>query len=335
MNKRFSGALLCTVLLLTACMAQQVRLDAPNIELARADVLPTGQELEATKHKVVIFPPDAQAQPLARDAGLGLSISTELAQYITQTASNLIDHTQANALAQEIQQLETTGAIAHEGPVVADFALTGTITNASVATTYYPPQNWTDKKGQVYKVHAKCTHSVKVAGVVKVHGTMPRLAHLQSIKLDHASTSTEETRSSDCTVTDAHKHELLTQAAQNAVKKARVGLQNLFAPQAYIIEAKQNGQNLIFKLSGGTDSGFNVDDELTIYTRQLMQNPLTGKDNLENIELTQGKVSSTLGSNYAWIIVEDWAGAHRIRLGDFVKVRYSKGFLEKVGGLID
>ena len=72
MNKRFSGALLCTVLLLTACMAQQVRLDAPNIELARADVLPTGQELEATKHKVVIFPPDAQAQPLARDAGLGL-----------------------------------------------------------------------------------------------------------------------------------------------------------------------------------------------------------------------------------------------------------------------
>jgi len=318
MNKCFSGAMLCTVLL-SACAAQNVRLDAPNIVLARADVLPSEHELEASKHKVVIFPPDDHAQVLARDAGLSLSISTELAQYIAQTASNLIDHTQASTLAQEIQLLETTSAGTHEGPVMADFALTSAISNASVSTTYYPPQNWTDKKGQVYKVPAKCTHNVKVVGVTKVYATLPRLALLQTIKLDHASTKTEETRSTDCTATDAQKHELLNQTARNAVKKARVGLQNLFAPQAYIIEAKQNGQNLIFKLSGGSDSGFSVGDELTIYTRQLMQNPLTGKDNLENIELTQGQVSSTLGNNYAWIIVDDWAGAHRIRLGDFVK----------------
>lgn len=332
-------------LILTGCVVQTVKLDAPSIGLALADVMPTERELEGNRHRVVIFAPDQEMSALARSADIGATLVAELEQYSAPTGANILlakrletgatEPSSAARLEQEIQHFNTSGSSKQDELVAADFALTSALTDAKVSASFYPAQNWTDKKGQIFKVPAKCTYHAAIAGNIRIYNTQPRLALLNSIALDHTLTSTEETRASACPLPDERKHELLSQATQQAVKNIRVQVQNPFAPKAFIIEGKPDGNDLIFKLSGGSDNGLNAGAEVTIFTRQLMQNPLTGKESIEEIELTKGKISSAIGSNYAWITVENRSGASRIRLGDLARVRYSKGFLEKIGGLID
>lgn len=334
-----------TTLFLAGCVVQTVKLDAPSIGLPLADVMPTERELDGSRHRVVIFPTNQNLSALAREADISAALLAELEQYISPTGANIMianrletgvtEPSPAARLEQEIQRFDTTGASIQSDLVTADFALTSVLTDAKVAASFYPAQNWTDKKGQIFKVPAKCTYHASIAGNIRIYNTQPRLGLLNSIALDHALTSTEETRASACPLPDERKHELLSLATRQAVKNIRVQVQNPFAPKAFIIEGKQDGNDLIFKLSGGAENGFNEGDEVTIFTRQLMQNPLTGKESIEEIELTKGRITSALGSNYAWITVDNRSGAGRVRLGDLARVRYSKGFLEQIGGLID
>lgn len=336
---------MATILFLGGCVVQTVKLDAPSIGLALTDVMPTERELEGTRNLVVILPTNQSLSALAREAEIGSTLETVIEQYIQPTAANIMvasqgaaqqnEHFLASRLEQDIQQFETTGINTQNDLIKADFAISSMLTDAKVTASFYPVQNWTDKKGQVYKVPAKCTYTASISGNIRIYSIQPRLTVLDTLVLNHTLTSTVETRTTECQMSDQHKNELLTKAARLAVKNIRVQLQNPFAPKAFIIEAKQDGNARIYKLSGGYDNGLNAGDELTIFSRRLMQNPLTGKESIEEVELTKGKISTSLGSNYAWITVDNTIESSRIRLGDLARVRYSKGFLEKIGGLID
>lgn len=334
-KRMLSGFALFAAMLMSGCGTQSVITDQPSIELAHADIMPTEQELEGAKHRVVIFSPDDSVNELARATGLAHTLSTELGHFISETGAEIIDRNLANQLEQEIRLAEMHGIATYEGPRVADFALNGTLSTATISVAFSPAHNWVDKKGQSYTVPAKCTYTASISGVIKVYSMTPKLSYLDSLKLDYNYTTTEETKKTECIISDHHRQSFISLSAKNSVKKVRSTLKNLFAPKAYILEAKPHGEDIIFKLSSGTDSGFKAGQGLKIYTRKVALNSISGKESIEDIELVEGEISATIGSNYAWIIVEDKRRARKVRLGDFVKVKYNEGLLGSFGGLIN
>lgn len=242
-------------LFLAGCVVQTVKLDAPSIGLPLADVMPTERELEGNRHRVVIFGTHQHIHATASSTNVGPTVGLELEKYIALTGAHIIhaNHEETelpqasllSPLAQAIQQFESTGFSAQNDLITADFALTSALTEAMVSASFYPTQNWTDKKGQIFKVPAKCTYNASITGSIKIYSTQPRLALLKNIALDQTLTSTEETRASNCPMSDERKDELLNQVTRQAVKNIRVQVQNPFAPKAFIIEGKQDGNDLI------------------------------------------------------------------------------------------
>jgi hypothetical protein len=334
MKIKLLSAAICSALMLTACGAKKVMLDVPSIELARADVMPTREELAGEKTKVVVFNPDDTINKLAKAAGIGNTIGVELSRHITETGSEIVDRNMAKQLEKELQLAEMHGKASYEGPKVADYAITGAISTATISSSFAEAYSWTDKNGQVYVTPASCTYTGSISGTLKIYSMIPSLRYMESVSLNDRYSTSQETRDSSCPLNATQQQGLVSEAARSAVKSARIAVQNFFAPKAYILEAKpQNGQT-IFKLSAGRASGFKEGEDLSIYTRKVSRHPITGDETVEDVEIIEGEISATIGDNYAWIVVDDPDAANRVRLGDFIKVRYSIGFLEGLGGLL-
>lgn len=329
MNKKFLLATSIGTLVLAGC----AKLPSDNfsqyqpISMQKADVLPTRDNLMGSKTKVVIFTPDDGGIALAKKAKGGHSIAATLETYLAETGVEIVDRKIAKKLQSEIHLAETKGKSEYQGPDIADYAITGSISTAQVGASFTERKVRTDDDGDTHVTPAKCEFTARVTGNLKLY-TLPALAYSKTISIDDSVSSKTETSNSRCPMSVSQERSLVRRAAAKAVKDSRIEFQNFFAPKAYVLERRVYEDQSIFKLSAGTNLGFKAGDELKFYSVNVSENQLTGKISKEEYPVTEGEVAKDLVfDQYAWVMVDNET-AKNVKLGDFVKIVYSPDWTE-------
>jgi hypothetical protein len=331
MKKQFLLTTIISALALTGCATTSDNFTQyQSVSMNKADILPTEESLAGEKFKVVIFTADDGGSKLAKKAKAGYSVATTLEKYMAEAGVEIVDRKLAKILEAEMAAAEDLVESTYQGPDIADYAITGSISTAQVGASFTERSSYKDKKGKIHIIPAYCTYSAQVAANLKLH-TLPALTYSKTISIDDSVSSTTDTNNSNCPLSASQQQSMVRSAAVEAVKDSRIEFKNYFSPKAYVLEHRVFEDQDIFKLSAGTNLGFKAGDKLKFYNLRKSINPITNVTTNEESPVTEGKVEKELVfDTYAWVSV-DHEKAKNIKLGDFVKISYSKGFLE--GGI--
>lgn len=318
-------------LAMTGCAGTSIKnFDAmAPVSLQPSEIMPSKAELAGSKPRVVVFEADHGEITLAKSARVGGTIAGELEKHLGATHSELVDRKLATRLQKELALAEMHGKSGYTGPEVADIAIVGVVTQASAGSSFTEAQRWQDKNGKWYESAAKCNYSGEIAGSIRVY-QMPEMQAVKSLELKGSASSSQETRNSNCPLSENGAQRLVQAAASRGVNALRVDLQNIFAPRGYVIEHRSgNGQNII-KVSMGSNHGLKPGNSLEILNLTHSTNPLTNKTSVDVFKLGTARVSDQIGSDTSWMIIDSEI-ADKIRLGQPVQMQFKKSFLEQVG----
>jgi len=329
MNKKLLAVAITASLGLTGCMSTQVKMSEYSaVSLQSADILPTKESLLGEKQKIVIFPADTKNSALASKSKTGMAIATNLETYLSEVGVEIVDRTVASKLKKELQLAEAKGKSKYEGPQVANFTITGNVSNASISSKFHEYSS-TIIDGKLYETAAHCTFSTSVAANLKLY-KLPGLAYSKTIPIKGSASLNSDTTNSRCPINKSTTYSLINKAAQDGVRTGRTEFQNYFAPKAYVLERKTKEGQSIFKISAGKNLGFVPESKITFYNLSVSKNPLTGVASTEEYSVVEGTVTANLiGDDFAWILVDD-ENADKIKLGDYVKVTYDRSVLGDV-----
>lgn len=303
-----------------------------EVSLQRADLMPTKESLSGAKQKVVIFTPDVSNAELAKLSNADKRMASTLEKYLANVGVEIVDRNVASQLRKELVLAESKGVSSYEGPEVANYAITGTITDSSLSYSFTKRSTRKTKKGKTRVTPAHCDFTASISANLKLY-KLPGLAFAKTIPVQYSASMDSETSNSRCPIDNETASALVRKAAKKAIKNERTKFQNFFSPKAYVLARKVDGDSNLFKISAGKNFGFVSESTITFYNLALNKNPITGEIQGEESVLVEGTVTANLiGDNYAWILVEG-EKADKIKLGDYVKVKYEKVTLGSLIGL--
>lgn len=321
------------LILLSGCSTKVGNLaDYQSAPLAQSKFMPTN--LDAGKPKVVVFELSNGKNSSAIQADVGATAATEIERYINESGSvELVDRAAADKLQNEIQLIEMGGTTPYNGPAIANYAISGSISNTGTDTKFVEAVAYKGKDGKIYRTSPSCSYISKVSGLVKIY-ELPSMRIAFSQNFSDTKSQSEDARGAyDCDRSD--RPELVRAATVDGIEAMRHDLKNFFATKGYISEKRlsSDGKKIIFKVEFGSNDGIQEGDEVSIYTLQENFNAIRKTSTQEEIKLGVAKVSEQITQNACWLLIEDKALADKIRLGDYVKVHYSKTFLDHVKGV--
>jgi len=292
--------------------------------LRDTDVMPTQDQLQAKRTKVLVFEADDKAvRDRLRDAGVLKARKIE--EVLSGSSVEIVDRNLALKLRDEIALAEAKGdgSTTYEGPEVANVAVRAFITDVGAGSQYTPASRY-ESKGKIYQVPHVCNYTGFATGGLRVY-EVPSLRLMATFSLKgNASVSENAYCRDDQSVLIG----LARQAVEDSVHRNRADLKNMFAPKGYVVEKRALGKDVIFKVMVGKTHGAASQDKLTFYTVRKNENRLTKKVEYEEVPIVTGVLSDQIGDDFAWIVPDDLDKAKQIRLGDFVKVVYKKGFFD-------
>ncbi|MCE2681040.1 MAG: hypothetical protein LW629_11515 [Burkholderiales bacterium] len=173
-------------------------------------------------------------------------------------------------------------------------------------------------------IKATCAYSGNASGGIRVY-ELPSLRQVANFNLKGSTYSSE---GGYCRNDFNTLGAVMRGAVEDAVYDNRVELKNLFAPKGYVSEKRILDRRVIFKVMLGRSSGVNPGDRVTFFTLRKKENRLTKKLEYEEQTLTTGVVSDKVADELAWVLPDDLPKAEQIRLGDYARVQYRKGFFD-------
>lgn len=325
MSKKLVAIAITAAMGVTGCGHTIVNMsEYSEVSLQKADLLPSKESLAGAKQKIVIFPAET-TESLAQKSKVGMSIATNLETYLSEVGVEIVDRTVATKLKKELQLAEAKGKSQYEGPQVANFTITGNVSNVALSSKFYEYSSRVID-GKLYETAAHCRFSASVSANLKLY-KLPGLAYSKTIPVKGTASQNSDTTNSRCPINKENTYSLINKAAQDGVRTGRVEFQNYFAPKAYVLERKIKEGQSIFKISAGKNFGFMPESKITFYNLSVSKNPLTGVASTEEYPVVEGTVTANLiGDDFAWILVDD-ENADQIKLGDYVKVTYDRSAL--------
>tara|TARA_R110001583_G_scaffold18604_4_gene73858 strand:+ start:5770 stop:6813 length:1044 start_codon:yes stop_codon:yes gene_type:complete len=324
MKKKLLVVAVSATLSLTGCIQtkEDIR-EYTDVSMQKADILPSKETLAGTKQKVVIFPADTSNSPLGKSSNAGTAISTALETYLAEVGVEIVDRNIARKLKSELALAESKGKSQYNGPDIANYAITGSVSNASISYDFTARSSYTNDDGKTRVTPAHCRFTATVAANLKLY-KLPGLAYSKTITTEENSSFSTDTSNSRCPISNASANALVQKAAKLGVEDNREKFQNFFSPKAYVLERKVSGDKSLFKISAGKNFGFKPESTITFYNLEVKANPLTGDVAVEEYAVVEGTVTTNLISeHFAWILVDD-EYADQVKLGDYVKVKYEK-----------
>ena len=325
MQKKLLATTIAASLALSGC-ALTLDPDAyQEVSMEKADRMPTADALAGKKEKIVIFPADNGTSNLAKRGNLGFSFATTLESTLADVGVEVVDRGAAKILQKELQLAESKGKAEYKGPEIADYAVTGQVSDASLSSTFHEKRTWEDDDGDYHERAAYCSFTATVSAQLKAY-ILPGLVHSKTIPVTGSSSYSTETTNSRCPISEASAISLAKKAVKKAISKKETQFKNNFAPKAYVLQRRDLDGESIFKLSSGTHLGLEGGADVVIYTKEVSDHPITGAITIEEKKIGEGDVADEpLGSNYSWIVIDDQEKANKIKLGDYVKRVHSRG----------
>lgn len=324
MKKKLLVVAVSATLGLTGCMQTKENIrEYTDVSMQKADILPSKETLAGAKQKIVIFPADTTDSPLGKLSHTGTAISTALETHLAEVGVEIVDRNIAKKLKKELALAESKGKSQYNGPDVANYAITGNVSNASLSYDFTARKSYTNDDGKTSVTPAHCRFTATVAANLKLY-KLPGLAYSKTITTEDKASFSTDTSNSRCPISNASANALIRKAAKAGVESNRAKFQNFFSPKAYVLERKVNGDKSLFKISAGKNFGFKPESTITFYNLEVKANPLTGDVAIEEYAVVEGTITSNLISDhFAWILVDD-EYADQVKLGDYVKVKYEK-----------
>ncbi len=326
------------LLLITSCSTTISNFDAYQKQfLSKTKFMPSKDNVEGKAPKIVVFSFDQNNNQIVMQAGLGDSMANDVENVLGKNRlGEIVDRKAAIKLQKEISLAEMNKTGSYKGPIVADYAISGAISNAgftskySNGTTYYNPQS-----RQLVTLPPKYTYSADVAGNLKIY-ELPSLSVIEAIEFSDKKSRSEAVQQDGGfalgsiqiggkKVEGAKRDDsLVRQAGGNAISDIEVDIKNFFAKKGYILEKRTFKNKAIFKISLGSSDGIKQNDKFEITGQYETQNPLTDQIDVERRIIATGTVADIVDPKTCWVVLDDTKKADSVRLGDSVKIKYKK-----------
>jgi hypothetical protein len=311
--------------------------------LSKTNFMPSKENLEGKAAKVVVFSLDENDNQVATQSGLGNSVANNIENVISQNRlAELVDRKAANKLQKEISLAEMNKTGSYKGPLVADYAVSGSISNAGFTKKYSDGSTYLNPKtGTMVNIPPKFTYSSDVAGNLKVY-ELPSLAVVESIEFSGNKSRTENVQQDGGFKLGAiqlggqqvkgteRDDNLVRKAGEDAIDDIKVDIKNFFAKKGYILEKRVYENKSIFKITLGSLDGIKHGDKFEIIGQYEVENPITNQAEIERRIIGTGTVTDKIDPKNSWVIVDDEKAINSVRLGDSVKMKYKKSSFAKV-----
>jgi len=313
--------------------------------------MPTESLLKASQDrtKVILLRTEQKASEGQAYKELTDALSREVEALLGENGVEIVDRSLADKLDQEIKMCELQGSGkcgSAVQPSVARYAVKAAITNASYSPTLIPGQKMTggdgtfliaaasypgfverfpvDGKNDYIIVKPHFNHVAQVSTAVRVY-EVPSLREVKAV----VSSGAQNERTADRAPLES---QLLLSSLKVAATAgdAKAELLNVFAPRGYVIGRRENGKEVIFKISMGTTQGLLPGVSVVIVSEQDSINPITQKTSSDLIDVVKGKVSDLVLSSEAWVVPDDAEKAKRVSLGDQVIVKHEAGLMDQL-----
>jgi hypothetical protein len=306
---------------------------------AKSTFMPSKEDLDGKLIKVVVFPLEENSIQIASQAQLGSSIADNVENILgAARIAQIVDRKGVAKLQKEVQLAEMKKTGAYKGPQVADYAISGTISNVTFNGDYSPSTiGYNPLSGQITNVPAKSNFVSTVTGNIKIY-ELPSMVVLQTIEFSAKRKVSENAQdqgglniagiikigAKEVKIRDRDDG-MVRRAGLEAVNDVQVEIKNALARRAYILEKRALGSKAIFKINLGSSDGIKDGAEFDVVGKYESQNEITNDTEIETRVIASGKVSSRIEPETAWIIINDKDQENQVRIGDVVKMKYKKG----------
>lgn len=312
--------------------------------ITKTEFMPSKESLEGKPAKVVVFDLDENGNQVATQAQLGSSIANSVETVLSKNRlAALVDRKAAAKLQKEIALAETNKTGSYKGPQIADYAISGTISNAGFTSKYNKGSTqFNPKTGRSTSNPPRFIYSSEVSGNLKIY-ELPSLAVVEVIELNGEKSRTEnvqkkgglsfggilEIGGEEAKGAD-RDDSLVRKAGEDAVEEATVDLKNTLAKKGYILEKRVFEKKTIFKITLGSLDGLKHGDKFEIFGQYETENPITNQNEVERRVIGSGTVTDKIDPKTAWVVVDENDSVEKVRLGDSIKMKYKKSTFSSV-----
>lgn len=347
-KRKLTITFISTILLLTASSCTSTKIKRftkyEPAPILRTTFMPEPEALDSSNPKVVVLPFETGNSAISRQTNVNTTLMSSVEGILTKNVlADLVDRNTAEKLREEIALAEMSQTGSYEGPMIAEYAINGTIgkldfsSNFKEEVSIYDPVNM-----QTYHSPAKFIYTAEVGGIIKIY-EIPSMRVVKTFDFKGKKVRREDVKtdrqdvlfgaiSSKRTRSNAKKLDIgmIQEAARRGVEDQTIEFKNFFAKRGYIVEKKKLGKKSIFKISLGSVDGIKKGDKFDVITKIEETNPLTNKKEITTIKIAEGVISREITPNYCWIKIDGKKSAQKIRLGDTVKMKYRRTFGSKL-----
>ncbi len=329
-------------LIFTSCAPKIKNFDSYNKQyLPQSSFLPTKKDLNSNLPKVVVFKFDSNNIETAKQAKLEESLAEYIENLISKNnLANILDRSSTKKLKDEIKLSELNQTGSYKGPQIADYAVSGSVSNASFSKKYKSSGVMYDSNtGALVSVPARYIYESDVEGSLKIY-EIPSLKVLKNIKFSGYSTRQENVKSDGLNIGSISfgkkdpglekDNGLVRKAAGDAIKAVEPFLKQALIKKGYILEKRVHEDKVIFKVSLGSNNGIKHGDNLEIVGKYEIENPITKESEIEKRILAKGKVTNLINPKSCWIVLNKDKEISKIRLGDIVNMMYKQSEFTKI-----
>lgn len=317
--------------------------------ISKTAFMPDPAVIEGTKPmKVAVFNLDEDDIEVAKQASLGAALSADIENVLTKNhLAKIVDRKATEKLQKEIALAEMNKTGSYKGPEIADYAISGTISNASFTKKYSSGGVYPNKDGTITRIPPKFTYTGEVGGNIKIY-ELPSMSVVENFEFSDKRSRSENVQADNNVSIGGliefggqqakgidRDDNLVRKAGEEAIEDIAVDVKNFFARRGFILERRSYENKSIFKINLGSTDGIEQGDKFEITGQYEVENPLTGKTEVERRVIAEGVVSDKIDPKTAWVIIDDKKALENIRIGDSVKFKYKKSFFSKVSRLAE
>lgn len=311
--------------------------------LTKSQFLPSEENLSGKPSKIVVFALDENSNQVATQSGLGAAMANNIENVLTKSRlAQLVDRNAMGKLQKEIALAELNKTGSYKGPQVADYAISGSISNAGFTNKYSSGRTYFDPKSKtMVTVPPRFTYKSDVSGNIKIY-ELPSMAVIDNIDFKGNKSRNENVQQKGGLslgglqiggeqLKGADRDDsLVRKAGEDAVSNMIVDIKNSLAHKGYILEKRVLEGKTIFKISLGSAEGIEHGDKFEISGQYESENAITGKIEIERRIITQGTVANKIDPKICWVVLDDSKNNEKVRLGDTVKMKYKKSYFDSV-----
>ena len=310
--------------------------------LPKTSFMPNQENIEGKAPKVAVFALDENSNKVATDSKLGVSIANNVENILSQNRlAKLVDRSAVAKLQKEVALVEMNKTGSYKGPQVADYAVSGSISNADFSKTYSSEKIFFDPKSKsLINIPAKFTYTSNVSGNLKIY-ELPSLSVVEAIEFSGKQSRSENVKQNggvnfaglqiggEQAEGVDRDDGLVRKAGEDAIQDIAVDIKNLFAKKGYILEKRSYDGKSIFKITLGSLDGIKQGDEFEVFGQYEVENPLNNRIEVERRLIAKGVVADKIDPKTSWVIIGDENSVNAIRIGDSVKMKYERSAFSK------